>query len=385
MKTTGLMAGVALGCAMAVTATAAPGTAPTLKIGDPAPALEVMTWIKGEPVTAFEPGRVYVVEFWATWCGPCNAAMPHLSELQQQHADRLTVIGVDVRETIKGEASVEAVRRFVEKKGARMAYTVAMDDPVTEPMFNNWMTAAGSHGLPTSFVVDGRGILVWMGHPMGEGIAAFDRAVVAAVAGKTGDLQAARERQEQISTLNARRLREQALLQPLIEAQQRQDDAAVVAQAERLMDTEPRLTARLYVAKLSALLRMDEAAALRFASTQAADDAFRRRMGATNDARYWSNVGALIAQQPDLSRSTYQLARGYIQDVVSAGGTDFNSWIYLAKLHAWLDEPARALAAQEKAIAITTASQREYPPEFLSGLERARVEYQGMVSNAGRD
>jgi thiol-disulfide isomerase/thioredoxin len=42
--------------------------APTLKVGDKAPALVVEKWLKGRPVPRFERGRLYVVEFWATWC-----------------------------------------------------------------------------------------------------------------------------------------------------------------------------------------------------------------------------------------------------------------------------------------------------------------------------
>jgi thiol-disulfide isomerase/thioredoxin len=178
---------------------------PTLKIGDPAPPLQARSWIKGKPVASFESGRVYVVEFWATWCVPCKEQMPHLSALQEKHAGGLTVVGVDARETERGEARPDAVRKFVEKQGDRMAYTVAMDDPQKEPVFNAWMSAAGAYGLPTSFVVDRQGRVVWVGHPIGEMRSGFDRAVEQALEGES-DLAAARELQKEINRETAVRL-----------------------------------------------------------------------------------------------------------------------------------------------------------------------------------
>ena len=75
--------------------------APSLKGGDPAPPLKVSKWLQGEPVKAFEPGKVYVVEFWATWCGPCIAFMPHLAELQAEYKDKsVTVIGFTARDVL---------------------------------------------------------------------------------------------------------------------------------------------------------------------------------------------------------------------------------------------------------------------------------------------
>src|SRR5438876_8031237 len=80
---------------------AAPETkGPTLNIGDRAPALKIDKWVKGEPVTEFQTGKVYVVEFWATWCGPCIKSMPHNTEVQKKFKDKgVTVIGVTSEDT----------------------------------------------------------------------------------------------------------------------------------------------------------------------------------------------------------------------------------------------------------------------------------------------
>src|SRR6516225_7066119 len=73
------------------------GRAQSLGIGDPAPKLEVKSFVKGEPVKEFETGKLYVVEFWATWCGPCRTSIPHLTELQKKHGE-IVFIGVSVFE-----------------------------------------------------------------------------------------------------------------------------------------------------------------------------------------------------------------------------------------------------------------------------------------------
>src|SRR5438309_10278770 len=65
-------------------------------VGKAAPALVVSGWLRGEPVANFAKGHVYVVESWATWCQPCVASMPHLTQIQKEFGDKATVIGVDV-------------------------------------------------------------------------------------------------------------------------------------------------------------------------------------------------------------------------------------------------------------------------------------------------
>ncbi|MGL6076899.1 MAG: TlpA disulfide reductase family protein [Fimbriiglobus sp.] len=143
-----------------------PKPIPTLKIGDSAPALKVSKWYQGDEVKTFEPGKVYVVEFWATWCGPCIGAMPHLSALQAEYAERgVTIIGFTSRDILgKPDHPEKGVDEFMGRKGKKFGYRFAYsDDDFT---VKNWMSAAGREGIPCSFVVDREGKIAYIGHPM---------------------------------------------------------------------------------------------------------------------------------------------------------------------------------------------------------------------------
>jgi len=140
--------------------------APTLKWGDPAPPLVGSKWIKGEPVKSFEPGKIYVIEFWATWCGPCREAIPHITEMQAKYKD-VTFIGQDVWENDQA-----AAEPFVKKMGDAMNYRVVLDDVsaggsgANGEMGQAWLAAAGQDGIPCSFIIDRAGKIAWIGHPM---------------------------------------------------------------------------------------------------------------------------------------------------------------------------------------------------------------------------
>src|SRR5881227_3791659 len=96
-------------------ATAARADGP-LSVGDPAPKLQVKEFVKGDPVKDLEKGKVYVVEFWATWCGPCRVSIPHLTELGKKHKD-VTIIGVSI-----AEQDFAKVKPFVEEMGDKIDY-----------------------------------------------------------------------------------------------------------------------------------------------------------------------------------------------------------------------------------------------------------------------
>lgn len=134
-----------------------------LKPGLPAPALKVGDWIQGDSFTKFEKGQVYVVEFWATWCGPCKTSIPHINELSKKFGSKVKVVGVSVWE--RGDNIKDMVTKFVAGMGDKMSYSVAMDD-ANKSMATTWMEAASQNGIPAAFIIDGTGTVAWIGHPM---------------------------------------------------------------------------------------------------------------------------------------------------------------------------------------------------------------------------
>src|SRR5262245_36837892 len=104
------------------------GAARAEDLGAPAKPLAIKEWVKGKPVDSSEgKGKnVYVVEFWATWCPPCRASIPHLTELQKQYKDKnVVVVGVTTGDP---RNSLDTVKQFVDKMADKMEYTVAFDD-----------------------------------------------------------------------------------------------------------------------------------------------------------------------------------------------------------------------------------------------------------------
>jgi thiol-disulfide isomerase/thioredoxin len=139
----------------------------TLKVGDLAPSLSAATWLKGSAPGPFGDGKVHVVEFWATWCGPCRMSMPHLSQLAQDNKD-VSVASISIWETAEMQNKsldyTGKVEALVDNAHDMMNYTVGMDDKAGH-IGNAWMTAAGQQGIPTAFVIDQDGKIAWIGVP----------------------------------------------------------------------------------------------------------------------------------------------------------------------------------------------------------------------------
>ena len=107
-----------------------------------------MTTIDGRTVSmADQRGKVVLVNFWATWCGPCREEIPYLVQLAARYPDHLTVIGVS-----EDAGGVDLVASFAAQYGVN--YPIVMSTPDIKRAF------PGVVALPTSFVVDPEGRIV---------------------------------------------------------------------------------------------------------------------------------------------------------------------------------------------------------------------------------
>jgi thiol-disulfide isomerase/thioredoxin len=275
---------------LADAATNAPA-APTLKAGDPAPQLQTGRWIQGDPVTNFEKGKAYIVEFWATWCIPCRQSIPHLNEIHLKYKDKgLVVIGQDCLED--DETLAEP---FVKKMGDKMTYRVALDDKEGSEhgkMVDGWMAPAGQDGIPTAFLVDTNGVIAWIGSPFDL----KDEMIDEVLAGKFDIKKAAAAQDEeakkeaQIENLNNE-------MQAAMEATNWDMATAKANEIEKLLPPEER--DNIAVARFSiAMGRKDYQAAYQFALT--ASDTHKDNAPLQN-AMAWEIVADPDIQQRDLA------------------------------------------------------------------------------------
>jgi thiol-disulfide isomerase/thioredoxin len=139
-----------------------------LSEGSNAPPLSVLKWVKGTAITSFEPDHLYMIEFGATWCKPCAEAIPELAAIQSEFNDKVSIASIFVMEANKGNddkgvpSYVSVVERYIAKKSSIINYAVAIDSP-ERIMEKSWLKAAELSGIPYIFLIDGKGVIQWIG------------------------------------------------------------------------------------------------------------------------------------------------------------------------------------------------------------------------------
>jgi len=149
-----------------------PGAGEGLKPGDPLPELKAADFEGQLPDIA---GKVVLLDFWASWCGPCKKSFPELEKIHAKYKERgLVVLGVN-----EDEAPAE-MKKFLEK--------VAVSFPIVRDLKHKLITLAAVRAMPTSFLVDrsGRIVSVHAKFEVDKTVPELEKAIEALIAPETG-------------------------------------------------------------------------------------------------------------------------------------------------------------------------------------------------------
>lgn len=96
-------------------------------------------------------GKIVVIDFWATWCGPCKVSFPALQKITDKYKDNpnIVILAVNTWEQVKGDERIAKVKEFIETNN--YTFTVLFDEDVVNKY--------GVTGIPTKFIVDRYGKL----------------------------------------------------------------------------------------------------------------------------------------------------------------------------------------------------------------------------------
>ena len=121
--------------------------------GKPGPALAVDKWWNGQPNIA---GKLVVVDFWATWCGPCVKAIPHMNEIAKAYPNDVACVGI----TNESNRNFEEGLLKTRLKKSSFEYAVGIDPQAR--MYNFFQI----RGIPHVAIFSADGVVRWQGHPM---------------------------------------------------------------------------------------------------------------------------------------------------------------------------------------------------------------------------
>lgn len=127
-----------------------------INLDEKAPAINITDWVLNKPDDIALSGKYIVLEFWATWCGPCIAAVPHMNELQSKVNDP------DLMFISMTDESVAKIKRTLEKIDFKSA---VVTDLTKQTHVNYGDGKEGLEAYPMTVLIDNQGIVKWIGEP----------------------------------------------------------------------------------------------------------------------------------------------------------------------------------------------------------------------------
>ncbi len=343
--------------------------APNLNIGDAAPEIKYSKLLKGAPVN-INNDKITVLEFWATWCGPCVAVMPHLSELAKKYEKQADFIGVNIWEKTGGkpyESALPDVERFVTSSKDRMAYNIVMDNNAQD-MANTWMKAAGLNGIPSTFIIK-NGKIAWIGHPMKI------NSVIDSIIAGTFDVAAFKteymEKRKKSSTMMSDMKVAMEELKKLVENKEFEKAFAMVEEAPKKL---PVLSYSMKLEKMNILLK-------HFTETEAID--YVKQVSGETNSTYDASFALAMIEKEGLKPDTYSFAIS----LLNGSNVVKSSAIYniMAKGYGKGHDFKNAVAAQEKAVELAKNELKD--PKFegrvfdytITDYEKKMNEYKQQI------
>ena len=317
-----------------------------LTIGDPAPSLSHVTWLKGDKVEKFEKGKIYVVEFWATWCGPCKENIPNLTLLAKKYAGQVSISGIDIWETTDKRDTTFAKRvdAFVKAEGEKMDYNVGVDD-LSSGTANSWMKASREGGIPMSFVIGKDGRIAWMGHAQG-----LDEVLGQVVADKF-DVVGAKDR----------RTTELEAIRPVQEAMAAKQFAKALSLIDKIVAKRPSMERFYTYDRYNALTHINLAKAKSMSASLIKESG--------GEIGLYQMMSSVYASQTDLSQDAYRFGMSLIQEALAKKDREYLFLSMASAVSKALHQRTEAIDYAKQAVTAAQANSHA-PAPFVEFLKR---------------
>jgi len=334
----------------AVTLGAQGALADTLGVGDPAPPIPAgVAWLQGEPVERLDDGRVYAIDFWSTWCGPCIVSIPEIERMHESLREQgVVVIGAHIWPSADAPDPAD----FLDAQGEAMTYTVAVDE--SDAMATAFMEAAGRNSIPTMMIIGRDGRIAWIGHPMDNA-----RDIAEQVAAGAFDLEAA-------AAAQANREAAAACAAEANQLAMEGDWDAALAKIDEAIDLDPAGQRHLAVVKVQRLaLTLDREADAYAYGREIIEGLIK------DDAALLTNLGRFLVEAPRLEPRDYDLARAAVHRALELTGDQHaDALATLASIEFADGRLGQAVRMQRRALALAEAQDSTLVREFERLLEK---------------